>query len=368
MRERSSDIFLLLGGGALLLLGCLLLLFFPQPQFSERENRMLAAMPRYSVAAMIDGSYAAGFESYATERIPYRNEMRSLRAVLELAMGKREIGGVVLCRDGSLAARPQENKRTYSQNLAALQRLLSQSETAGVSSTVAVVPRRIEMADKLPYGCAATLDKSAYQRLRDALPSAVVADFLTVDHWYRTDHHLTSEGAYALYAALGAELGYSPLPKSAFSPVTVCEDFFGTADAAAGIPHLAPDKISLWRYAGDEDISVSKDGVPAAFGLYDLSKLGTRDKYSVFLGGNDAVTVIDSSKKSADDPRPTLFLIKDSFANALIPFLARHFRIVAADPRYGIIDTAAHLASADRLLILSGMATLGEAPLARGLR
>ena len=360
MRERGSDIFLLFGGGALLMLGCLLLLLFPQPQFSERENRMLAAMPHYSAAAMIDGSYAAAFESYATERIPYRNEMRSVRAVLELAMGKQEIGGVVLCRDGSLAARPSHNKRLYQQNISTLGKL-------GNAASIAVIPRRIDARGvQLPLGYSNAPSNSGYAELAEHLPHALVASFLPADCWYRTDHHLTSEGAYALYAALGAALGYTPLPKSAFTPVTVSEDFFGTADAAAGIPHVAPDEISLWRYEGDEDISVIKDGVPAAFGLYDLSRLKTRDKYSVFLGGNDAITVIEPSKKSADDLRPTLFLIKDSFANALIPFLARHFRIVAADPRYGSIDVARETENADKTLVILGMATLSETPLSRG--
>ena len=65
--------------------------------------------------------------------------------------------------------------------------------------------------------------------------------------------------------------------------------------------------------------------------LYDSSKLETRDQYGVFLGGNSSVIDI----KTVSPEKKRLLVIKDSFANCFIPFLAPYYReIVVVDPRY----------------------------------
>ena len=57
----------------------------------------------------------------------------------------------------------------------------------------------------------------------------------------------------------------------------------------------------------------------------------TRDKYGVFRGGN--TSVIDIRTVSTSQKR--LLLVKDSFADCFIPFLAPYYReIVVVDPRY----------------------------------
>ena len=191
-----------------------------------------------------------------------------------------------------------------------------------------------------------------------------VLDGFAESEWFRTDHHWNARGAYRAYAALGAVLGYQPYPQEAFTPQTVSESFFGTSDAAAGIPGISPDSITLLRYAGDEDFTVKIDEKPAPFGgFYDFERLATRDGYGVFLGGNYATVTVDLGE---NDTRPRLLLIKDSFANALIPFLARHFRILAIDPRYGTPDTAALLRECDGALMLCGVQTLCETPFVAG--
>ena len=64
-------------------------------------------------------------------------------------------------------------------------------------------------------------------------------------------------------------------------------------------------------------------------GFYNFSMLDTSDKYAVFMGGNYAHVSVFSSEK-----KPKLLLFKDSFANAVIPFLSLHFNIDVIDPRY----------------------------------
>jgi len=66
--------------------------------------------------------------------------------------------------------------------------------------------------------------------------------------------------------------------------------------------------------------------------LYWKEYLEKKDKYSVFLGGNHSVDVV---KNSAVSNGRKLLIIKDSYANSMVPFLATNFQeIHIIDPRY----------------------------------
>lgn len=343
-----------------LILGGLLLLLFPAPRFSESENRLLAERPTFTWKDLRDGTYTEGFSTYASERMPGRRFMRSVRAATDLALGKREVSEVLLCRDGSLAKRVGTNERIYQKNRRAIAILKEKANALDRTLTVAVVPCRIDArTDILPRLYQPNTRTALYDTLQKSIPNALIFTNITKsEEWFRTDHHWTQEGAFAAYQALSAHLGYAPYEREDFRLETVSDRFFGTTDAAAGIPLIRPDKITLWRYSGDTVFRLTKEGRPADFeGLYDLSKLETRDGYGVFLGGNDGLLTIDEGE---NDTRPTLLVIKDSFANALLPFLARHFRITAVDPRYTKSNVEALLKSADKALVLLGMQTLSE--------
>jgi hypothetical protein len=175
------------------------------------------------------------------------------------------------------------------------------------------------------------------------------------DVFYHTDHHWTPLGAYYAYAALGDELGYTPLPLSEFRAETVSREFYGTIWSKSGIYAASPDEITLYRYDGDTDFKVTDadSGEVYLEGLYDKSKLEVKDKYSLFLGGDYGhVKISDGSEK------PTLLVVKDSYFDALAPFLARHFELDVIDLRYtSARDSVAEYAAEqgiDNILILFG--------------
>lgn len=65
--------------------------------------------------------------------------------------------------------------------------------------------------------------------------------------------------------------------------------------------------------------------------FYDTEQLKTRDKYALFFGGNPAQVKISTPTET----NHTLLVLKDSYANSLVSFLAPHYRkIIMVDPRY----------------------------------
>ncbi len=362
-KPRVCDKILLIGTASVLLCGAVGLCAFPAPRFSATENRNLAAFPAFSTKALASGAYTAALDDYAAERLPFRGICRRVYATSELAMGRGESHGVILCRDGSLCRRIEVNEQVYARNLAALPRF--KKALGDLPLVFAVAPRRIDVrSEVLPALYGAEREQAVWE----TLPAGTVTflDATKDGQWYRTDHHWTSEGAYFAYVRLSRYLGYQPHPASDFTPTTVSKSFLGTSAAAAGFPSITPDTVSVWRYEGDECYRVLRDGKPAAFtGLYDMEKLHSSDQYSLFLGGNFVVTQTDLGK---DDTRPSLLVVKDSFASSLLPFLARHYRILAVDPRYNPGKLQSLAENADTVLILCGMQTLTGTPFLSSLR
>ena len=74
--------------------------------------------------------------------------------------------------------------------------------------------------------------------------------------------------------------------------------------------------------------------------LYDTSKLAVKDKYTLFCGSNYPLATV----KNPDAPEGTLLLIKDSYSNALLPYLAQHYdTILVIDPRYNHMPLSMYL-------------------------
>ena len=65
--------------------------------------------------------------------------------------------------------------------------------------------------------------------------------------------------------------------------------------------------------------------------LYDTSFLSVKDKYSMFLGGQQALGVV----RTPNADKPKLLIVRDSYTDSLVPFLTPHFsEIHLIDLRY----------------------------------
>ena len=78
--------------------------------------------------------------------------------------------------------------------------------------------------------------------------------------------------------------------------------------------------------------------------MYNMEYATRKDKYAVFFGGNYALTVINSNS----DNQEKILVIKDSYANSVVPFLADHYNEVhMMDLRYYHDDVSAYIEEND---------------------
>ena len=147
------------------------------------------------------------------------------------------------------------------------------------------------------------------------------------------------------------------MPLTDYTPTVRSTEFYGTVFSSSGVRWVRPDTIST--YVPDDGITVAShtydnkgNPVEEPRQLYDTSFLSVKDKYSMFLGGNQPLGVV----KNANNPDgPRLLIIRDSYADSLVPFLTPHFsEIHLLDLRYYKLSIADYIAQngIDQALVL----------------
>ncbi|MBQ9807054.1 MAG: hypothetical protein IJW49_11205 [Clostridia bacterium] len=329
-----------------LALGALLFWCFPDKPFSETEKRGLQEMPSLTRERWLSGEFSSQMNDYFADQFPMRDALVALKGACEIASGKGENNGILLGKNGQLA------KRLFSVRLAngtqcddmdaydrahidgAIEGILRANEKLRVPFVALLPPRTLDVASAAFRYPAAYSDALAEQ-LRTGLKGKVTyLDLLPTyreryengeDVYYKTDHHWTTRGAYYAYTEIlrAFDMETEILPEDAFSKQIATDRFFGTFWAAGGMRWVDPDRLELWYYGNESSFSVCADGVILP-SLYSERYLQTGDPYAVFLDGTHDVVTVTHKEQS----RPTLLILKDSFANALAPFLAQHFDLV----------------------------------------
>ena len=342
-RKRKGQIENLIGKLFILLLFVFMLvnIAVPDREISEEENRVLETRPSLSMGTVMNGDFMEQWENYQSDQFAGRDFWRSFKVALDRLGGARMENGVYIGKDGQLMEEievPDDGQ--LEANLSALRQFTE--DWPDIRTTVMLVPdAACILSDSLPAFAAVEDQRQLFgvaeQRLGDSVNWVDTVSILnnhTSDKlYYKTDHHWTTQAAFYVFRESASSLGIEGEVGDGFVSYTVSDDFNGVLAAKSGIGLSEKETIDIYAPTqGDDDVVLSYvDEGRKTTSLYDSSKLETRDQYSVFLGGN--ASVIDIKTVSSSQKR--LLVLKDSFANCFIPFLAPYYReIVVVDPRY----------------------------------
>lgn len=347
----------------------------PKQTFSENENRALASWPVYSFATLKDGSYMSGIQTYLSDHFPLRDPFMTLKTKYEMLSGREEINDIYLAKDGyyiEAYKTPKQQKKIITQF-----QKLQDAITTGAKENVRVmlVPTVISTYNaKLPscapdqgvlrqvdtmneiYAALPSMQKvDAWSALQTAAAqentdrplasgnadgAQPVANAWDADRdtstadglYYHTDHHWTTHGAYVGYQAYCDAAGLSPIPEADFQKTCVTTDFHGTIFSKLHDSTVPGDAITLYEYPANQLTVSYPDTGEVTDTLYNRDYLAQKDKYSVFL--NNLHPLVEITNARADSDRQ-LVLIKDSYANSMVPFLVHHYqKIYVFDTRY----------------------------------
>lgn len=323
----------------------------PSREFSEMENRNLEQMPKLSVDSLLSGQFMKDFETYTTDQFVGRDLWIALKSSSERILGKHENNDVYFCDQDTLITRfNQPDAAKVTENLTYVNNFV---ESVDIPVTFSLIPTQACIwADRLPNGAPNASQTDLLDQAKAAVPGATWADLYSPlwEHkdesiFYRTDHHWTSLGAYYGYTGLAEALGFTPVPLDAYTETIRSTEFYGTVFSSSGVRWVSPDTIST--YVPDTGITVTSytydstgNQVEVPRSLYDTSFLSVKDKYSMFLGGNQSLGVV----KTPNTDKPKLLIIRDSYADSLVPFLTPHFsEIHLIDLRYYKLSIADYI-------------------------
>lgn len=312
-------------------------------EFSDSENRMLALKPDFTREKLVSGRYTTDYETYVNDQFPLRTAWISIKAGFDVLLGKEEANGVYKGKDGYLLEQFEEPDF---ENL---------TETANAIVSFAdrhpekrkfflLAPNAVNvLSDKLP----AFAPESSQNRYMDALFQAVsTADIQTIDLrgtfaenkdslklYYKTDHHWTTDGAFLAFRYAGPVLGIDPA-KVSYEILPVTDKFNGTLSSKSGLHMMQTEEIKVYYPIANylpSVITYVNDQVKTTT-FYNEEKLEEKDAYAMFLNGNHGLVTIETP---VADRSKRLLILKDSYANCMIPFLSQYYReIVVVDSRY----------------------------------
>ena len=321
-----------------------------QRTYSPVEKRELQTRPEISITKVLDGRFQKKYESYLRDQFPGRDHWVSFQTDMELFMGKNEIHNVYIGKNHYLLEHYTEKEfdpQQISKNLQALEKFVGKAKQNADVHVMMVPTKSWVLREKLPAFAPHYKEQKFYDALQQKLEKedvlisveSVLDAHKEEEIYYRTDHHWTTLGAWYAYEqytkAVGGDLQRAQ-GKKKFRCIS--KDFYGTTYAKINYARQA-DKIEIYEPV-DKLRVVYNMGEKKTKTLYDVSFLKTADQYSVFTGGNQAVLEITGGIKNGK----TLLLIKDSFANSILPFLAEDYEKLV------VVDLRQLNVSGDRLL------------------
>ena len=344
----------------LLLAAAVYIQFSPADQKSiESENRKITAMPKISSKTLASGRFMKDFESHINDTVGYRSYFIDAADKINNTGGIEPPDGKVLYTDKDIGTEVikkscllvLEDKimEVFSSSAKAEKTYTDAINTCAENLPKDVAVYSMLIPTQLAFGQPMYKNIQTDQKKTiDNIYSGLDKRIKTVDVYsalekhqdeyifFRTDHHWTQLGAYYGCWALTAATGVKPAPMSEFEKRTQKEKFWGY------LSEKAPDEISsesrdvLEWYNIDEKYklrytfrSYNEDNTYSSYrgAMYNRSA----NDYGFFFKSDHPYVKIRNS--SISNGR-CIMLIKDSYANALAPWLVTGFEnVIMIDPR-----------------------------------
>ena len=288
---------------------------------------------------MLDGTYTESLSDWLADHFPQRDFFVGLKSQTEILSGRKEINHIYIAKEDYLIeqyAQPQNTQRIID----TLTRFYEKVSQAEVNINLMLVPTAVTIhKDLLPKNAPASNQLVTVQSIytTTGIPKIDCTDFLFTgvlegQLYYRTDHHWTTLGAYYGYLAFCAAKNLQPVSLTSLQKQTVTEDFAGTLYSKVNDYNHKKDSITVYTNPEDHLTVTYTDTGEVSDSLYNFDYLTEKDKYSLFLNNIHSLIEIENQTSSSED---VLMLIKDSYANSIVPFLAHHYRkIYVFDTRY----------------------------------
>ncbi len=323
-------------------------------EFSELENKVLKQSPEFSIEAVVANEYTLDYEEYINDQFVMRDGWISLKSITERALGKIENNGVLYGDENYMFDKfTDADTEQIEKSEEALLEFLNNYDGDAVVSIIPnsyaiksyLMPENIENFSPFPY-------------LEEINTVDIVTPLMENNSdylYFRNDHHWTVEGAYIAYQVIADALSVTPASLDDLD-TTNTDGFLGTYYFKSKNAFAVADDFVVYD---DKDV-VTTIGDNVYNGLYDYDSLDEMDKYGGYLYGNNSLCIVENPDVTDGSK---LLVIKDSYANIMIPLLAQNFsEIHIVDFRFFNLNISEYIESEeiDKTLILYNFKTFTE--------
>lgn len=316
----------------------------PDKKFSDIENRYLAQFPVFNFKKILDASFTKDFEIYIQDQFFARNFWIKLKTQSDKLMNKHDINGAYIGKNNWYFEKKDLSKQNFlDENIYSLLQFTEWSEKNNVSNIfIPVYSSHNIYSEFVPLNASIPKETEIFNYI-----SKIISDKIEVIDTYstlfkhkdeylyfKTDHHWTQRAAFYAYQEFCKSINFNMYSINDFKKSYFANDFYGSLYSKAPLWGIAPDKIEIFELYKDIKLKYDieyLDTQTKDTSLYKWTNLNKKDKYTVFLGGNNSIVTIKSNINNNNK----LLILKDSFAHTIIPFLANHYsEIHVIDLRY----------------------------------
>lgn len=387
----------------LFLLGTLNLITPHQATISELESRTLKTKPFFTTQKLFSGEYFQEYEDYFADNFIFREKFVSISGKIKDLWGLpgKDKVTIVLNRGANVAAtqkkgnpdegndtpetddspQPHNNEEksemTKEENKGSIEgRVLVLNDQAmeihtfnaeaskyyadfinkfqenlpdnNIKVYSLIAPTQIEFITEPKYKDLSSPQKKTIDYVNKHLhPKIIPVDAYqalqqNIDQYlyFRSDHHWTALGAYYAYTAFVEAKGEKPIPLEQYK-VKKITPYLGSLYSTTLSQKIRenPDTVYLYKPFIKHEYTVYYEN-PIKIDLLDMRHAESKNKYGIFIGGDHPWGKISTAIKNGKK----IIIIKDSYANAFVPFLLPHYEeIYIVDPRQFNLDIFAFI-------------------------
>ena len=287
------------------------------PTILAGERRVPARLPPISISHIVTAEYMAGLENYIADSFPFRENLRTLRAITTFyTLQQTDKDGLYFNRGGA-GAFQKVNIEAYEKIADIILSIAEDLEDQSVYYTF--IPDKSFYETRYYPGFDASLaeDVLSYRLGINNYTYIDLQSSVNTKSFYRTDLHWNQVEISEVLVELGKAMGFNIELESYTKEYA--GDFIGGFGGQLALP-IGNDNLyylsnqNLSAYYLDE---LSMEFLPGL--VYDHEKLNGIDPYDFFLSGIQPIVILDNKDNHSGRH---LYVFRDSFTSSLAPLLA----------------------------------------------
>lgn len=307
-------------------------ILIPDKEMSAEERRTLEQLPEYDNEQGFS-AYMNRMDAYLTDQFPLRLSFRRLKvSFATYLLGQSDVNGYTVKNGSEFEQIYPLNLPNHEHTVKVLSGLID-NRFSDCQVYYSVIYDKGYYAHKglgLDYD---TLLSCYHSALGDRAEYVDLSDCLTFEDFYKTDIHWRQECLDKSLSRLSQAMDFELFADGELNEVEA-GDFYGVLYGQAAFP-VGKDTM-IYRTGDPLDacgVTVLNGQTSVSGSVYDTEAFAhSDDRYDLFLGGENAVVVIENPNATSDR---NLILFRDSFGRSLSPLMVKSYKqITLVDLRW----------------------------------